>query len=222
MLQKGLLFEILSTCWTSENPGKSGSTIAELAQILNVEECEVRNLVSLFSDSKWITEELCLDTFNAYVNSPALVDQHEQYLAWMEKANAETKAQRIERELAEKSLVSLIKKDSEPEAQTSIGYLAFDDRKLGTYLGWLPTKRFNGNGQVYYLTEEFVKDLKSEFKDVDVDKNILDIYIWLMRNPTKRKTYAQMPNFINYWLSNSKKTTSGEVVDFSEIDKMFG
>ena len=222
VLQKGILLELLTRCWNADTPGKTAQTLASVAISTGIAEGELRDVVTKFTDSGYLSEELCLDTFDAHLGSPKLADQYQEYLAWVDSIELETKSQKRARELSELRLVHLIKTDVEEDRQATVGYLSHEDRRMGSYAGWLPTNRFNGSGQVFYITESFLADLTSEFKNADVNASILAIYTWLMRNPTRRKTLAHLPLFISNWIKNSTAATQkSDVVDFDELDIAF-
>lgn len=222
VLQKGILLDLLTRCWNAEQPGKPMLTLANISLSTGITETELREAVAIFAESGLLAEELCLDTFDCHLASPRLADQYRDYLAWVDSVEAETKAQKRARELSELRLVHLINTTEIEDRQATVGYLSHEDRRMGAYSGWLPTNRFNGSGQVFFITEAFLEDLTKEFKNADVNASILAIYTWLMRNPTRRKTLAHLPMFISNWIKNSTSTTQGsEVVNFDELDKAF-
>ncbi|WP_219583311.1 hypothetical protein, partial [Vibrio parahaemolyticus] len=89
---------------------------------------------------------------------------------------------------------------------------------LGEYNGWLPTKRYETEGQVFRVRDKHLALLRQAFPGVDVDMEILDIYEWLRDNPLQRKPLAMMNSFIQRWLSNS---LTSSVNALNEKDKEF-
>lgn len=226
-VQKGLLLSIFILCWESDKRGSSQMTAKALADNLGCEEQDLTDLLSLFAPDKWLAEEFCLESLELIVTSPYLLEEHKSNLAIIEEKNKETKKAKKERQIAEASLVKLIKSESDEPLVPTIAYLKHEDRCTQVYQGWLPTNRFNQSGQVYCVTEELMKELKNEFPFADINGCILAMHGWLSRNSTKRKTLAKMPEFIRFWIMNSTNgaNTKDSSVDFDaieqQLEKMF-
>lgn len=67
------------------------------------------------------------------------------------------------------------------------------------------------------LDSSYYKKLKKTYKDVDVDMELNKMQMWLISNPTKRKTASGMKRFINSWISrvsdNQSKQDKNAVVN---------
>ena len=66
------------------------------------------------------------------------------------------------------------------------------------------------NGQVWTMGIELYETFLETYKTVSVDQEILKSRSWLVSNPSKRKTKAGMPKFLNAWLSRAKPEKSSE------------
>jgi hypothetical protein len=229
LLQKGILISILLKCWANEKRGSTQESSKNIAIELGCSEIDVSDTVSLFSEGKWLAEEFCMDSFELVVNSPYLIEEHKKNLEEIEAKNKETARAKRERAIAEASLVKLINNPEIEDNEPTMAYLKHEDRCTQFYRGWLPTNRFNQSGQVYCITENIMNELKAEFPFVDVNSCVLAIHGWLSKNTTRRKTFAKMPDFIRFWITNSTNngaSTSNESVDFSsveqQLDKLIG
>jgi len=67
------------------------------------------------------------------------------------------------------------------------------------------------NGEVFQLTEELYRTYIETYHEIDVHSELKRASAWLESNPSKRKTRAGMPKFLNGWLARCKPdSTDGE------------
>jgi hypothetical protein len=202
--QMGILFEILNLCWSSNVTGHSDMTPEQIAKLLGCSEADVAATIGIMAPFGWLVEELEMTTFQIRVKSPMLEKQFAEYVEQVDAANKETRRAKKAREIEEKRLMDIVRKEKDPQLAPRVAYLDVDERTLGAYKGWMPTTRFTKCGEAFRVTEDFIKELKEEFPDVDVNAKILEAHDWLCRNPTKRKTLAQLPKFLSMWMTNSR------------------
>lgn len=204
LIQKGILLELLNRCWQGKTPGNSGTTSEKVAASLGCNISEISETISLFSPFDMIIEELELKTFEITIRSPLLEKQYEEHLERVVIANKETRKAKKEREIHDKKLMTLVKNQNIDISSPRIAYLGIEDRNLESYKGWLPTTRFDANGEVLRITEDLLKELHIEFPAIDINSKIMEIHCWLSKNSSKRKTLAQLPKFISMWIKNSR------------------
>lgn len=220
LVEKGILLSCLIACWESENKGRSGKSTSQLATEIG---CEAEDINQLFVKigPDWLSEEFSMETFELTVISQYLIDQKQKADEEIAQKNRETKQAKRDREVSESTLKKLMIDERAEKEPITIGYLKVEDRSTHFYQGWLPTARFNSSGQVYYVTQDLIKCLEAEFPGTDINSSILAIHSWLSKNTTKRKTYAKIPEFIRFWLKNTKGQAANAVpaIDFDSIQK---
>ncbi|MFS1427905.1 hypothetical protein LMH73_012295 [Vibrio splendidus] len=96
-------------------------------------------------------------------------------------------------------LDALNKKDNE----LAIKYLGIESRSLDVYQGFLPTSRYELEGQAYIVRSAHLAHMRESFDGLDIEKELLDIFYWLRDNPLQRKPYVQMNTFIHNWMCRS-------------------
>jgi hypothetical protein len=63
----------------------------------------------------------------------------------------------------------------------------------------VPGKR--SNSSVWKLTDEYLAELKSAYPAVQVEQQCRAAHLWIIANPTRRKTAGGMANFLLKWMS---------------------
>lgn len=220
LLEKGILLSCLMACWETENKGRSGKTTSQLAVEIGCEAEDINNLIAKVG-ADWLSEEFSMETFELIIISQFLIDQKQKTDEEIAQQNKESKKAKRDREISESTLKQMMIDERAEKAPITMGYLKVEDRATQFYQGWLPTARFNSSGQVYYVTEDLIKDLESEFPGTDINSSILAIHSWLSKNTTKRKTFAKIPEFIRFWIKNTKGQAANAVpaIDFDSIQK---
>ncbi|WP_263079519.1 helix-turn-helix domain-containing protein [Endozoicomonas sp. Mp262] len=67
----------------------------------------------------------------------------------------------------------------------------------------------NKKGQSWLLTEDFYQGLQESYPAVDVKQQLLQARMWLVSNPSKRKTSNGMSRFLNNWMSKEQNKGGG-------------
>lgn len=218
--EKGILLSCLVFLWDNICHGVDSVSTKELCQQIGCKEEELNMILSRI-DKEWISEEFDLDTLDLNVCSTYLRKEKERIDLEIIELNKETEREKKNRLVAQASLRAVMEDQEKEDEISPIAYLKAEDRSTHVYHGWLPTNRFNKGGQVYYVSDDLIQELKKEFPFCDVNKAILEIHTWLSKNVTKRKTAARIPDFIRYWLSNTNqnKNPQNAAINFDAIER---
>ncbi|MGI2918382.1 hypothetical protein [Vibrio parahaemolyticus] len=212
----GKAMMLLFTLW--ENGDEQSSLDIDSEHILAIfgKSGDAEDFVSKVSsiDSDILTVSLDLETLSNKVSSYLLAKllKNEQ----LEQAKlANLRMAHTRSSQRSKSLFDAINNE---DNELAVKYVDPNVEVLGEYNGWLPTKRYETDGQVFRVRNKHLELLRQAFPGVDVDMEILDIYEWLRDNPLQRKPLAMMNSFIQRWLSNS---LTSSVNALNEKDKEF-
>lgn len=84
-------------------------------------------------------------------------------------------------------------------------YDMLSDSELSeAYQGYIPTLRFEDNGEVYIVSDDYIERLKRAYPDVDILEQLEQLYHWNCVNLDKRKKLNYMENHINNWMENAQ------------------
>lgn len=64
------------------------------------------------------------------------------------------------------------------------------------------------SGDDYFLTADLYIEIKKTFPSCDLDGELKKMRVWLLSNPSKRKTHVGTPRFVTNWLS--RNTTNSD------------
>ena len=102
-----------------------------------------------------------------------------------------------------------------PEEEDSLGLAADRASEPPEVVAWITVvggKSASANGRVreagggleYAVTAEDLAPLAEAYPGVDVKAEVMKARAWAVSNPTKRKTPAGMPKFLNGWMSKAQ------------------
>ena len=86
------------------------------------------------------------------------------------------------------------------KAEPNVNVNVNDNNKVNVNVS-LPLKEI---GQEVILDYNFITELKECYPLVDLNEELLKMRVWLLANPSKRKTNKGMPRFVNSWLNKVK------------------
>lgn len=226
MSHKGLLLEILSLVWASEKQ-YTMPIPSELHANLGVEKDDIESLLSAVSNQGILDKQLCLEAGDLVLHSQLLEKSHKsQHMQNLKEQQITKKMQKSQQE--SNSLFDSLNEKRKGH-EFSMGYLAPEERNLIDFTGWMPTSRFDANGQIYYVRSFFREDLIKEFPIIDVDMELNKIFRYLADNPERRKNLAYMNRFLRIWMGNASNpsynnqtTTTEEQTSAieSELDRL--
>lgn len=78
----------------------------------------------------------------------------------------------------------------------------------------LPLKEI---GQEVNLDYEFLKELHEAYPKVDLHEELVKMRVWLLANPSKRKTAKGMPRFVSSWISRIKDDSPKPTDSYASI-----
>ncbi|WP_425263754.1 hypothetical protein [Vibrio owensii] len=216
LAQKGLLLEILSYIWSTEK--QFTCPIPEdFAGKLGTTDLELEDLFSLLSNEGLLDKQLCLELGDLVLHSQALEksykSQHMQLLRDKQVTDRMLKSQKDSNSLFE----SL--NDSRKGHEYAMGYLAPEERDISIFTGWMPTNRFDVNGQIYYVRTFFKEMLVNEFPVVDIQAELEKIFRYLCDHPERRKNMAYMNSFIRIWMSNAANPRTSTVAQKPTVEE---
>lgn len=224
---RGVFRDIIDLIWLSEKQYRMPYDPADLSVALGIpkDKLEVVLAKLMMGENPLLVEEFDLEAEGGFfISSPMLREQVTDYQRWLREERHRVALKNKDREQA-LSLVSRINQSKSPQ-KPHVAYLKPECRDLSQYYGWLPTDRFESQGQVYYLRDSFLEMLKESYPDEDVDHQILEIHTWLSKNRFRRKKLAMMNRFIINWLENQTEfkenghKKSSEVEE--ELDRLLG
>jgi len=62
------------------------------------------------------------------------------------------------------------------------------------------------DGKSYHVSDTFEAELRATYTKIDVGYQLKKARLWLIANPSKRKTAPGMTRFLNHWMGNQKPT----------------
>ncbi len=213
-LARGCYRDILDFMWIAQY----GYKIPDNDRIL----CSQLNL----RPSQWkkVKEEL-MDPFGpvfilegGFLISNRLKAEYDEACATVEKntgagkksAEVRRKAAKADQEKRQRNLFpednneSCNKEVAKTNTGKPVAYLPPDKRELGAYDDWLPTNKFNSEGEVYIIRAQLIAQMGDTYPAVDVLSEIKKMYSWCVTNATKRKTHTGIGRFINSWMSGAQ------------------
>lgn len=218
---------LLDHCWMSQTQYSVERDDATIAIEIGVDVDELTMFLDKMTsvDSNPIVEEVFnLDDGSIDISIVELKSQVEEYKYWLEKEQKLT-VLRNEVKQTKHSLLDLVKQ-GDSAFDGVIHYLEPHQRVLSSYVGWLPTKNFETQGQIYKIRKSLVTDLSALYPSLNVEEEILAMYKWFTNSKNKKRSISQLNTFIHNWLeravvgwSDSKKTSDS--FD-DEIDKLLG
>jgi hypothetical protein len=216
--ERGIFREILDHIWLSDKHYRMPYDPASMSENLEVTqdnlECIIAKLVT--GDYPLLVEEFDLSETGFFLSSPLLRDQVKNHERWVREERHRTMLKNKDREKS-LSLVSRINQKISTK-EPHVAYLKPEQRDTTSYFGWLPTDRFNSQGQVYYIRESFLSMLKESYPDEDVESQILRMHAWLVKKPYGRKRLAMMNRFIINWLENQAEFRDQGSDSATEVD----
>ncbi len=205
----GKVMLLLFTLW--ENGTEQSSLDIDSDHILKIfgKSGDAEDFVSKISaiDSNILSISLDLESLSSKISSYLLLkllknEQLEQAkLAQLQQLSSRSHHH-------SKSLIDAINGE---DNELSVKYVDLSVDKLDDYNGWLPTKRYETEGQVFKVRDKHLDLLRKAFPGVDIDMEIIDIYEWLRDNPLQRKPLAMMNGFIQRWISNALTKRVNEI-----------
>jgi hypothetical protein len=75
------------------------------------------------------------------------------------------------------------------------------------------------NGQEVNLDPDFLQELHQAYPSVALHEELVKMRVWLVANPSKRKTARGMPRFVTNWLSRVQNNTPTETDSYANIHK---
>lgn len=196
---------LLDVLWNSKKQYKVEDDRESISALIGCDkdilDIVVNKLTS--TDFPLLKSEMDLTDLDFYISSVELKKQKNSFLD----------QKSIEREIIVplrkengSRLPTLVDKIREAESGTQTAttkYLKKSEREPDEYCGWLPTRNFDSNGQVFVLSKELLDNISKEFPEKDIEFHIDSIFKWMMKNSTKRTTIANMNNFIFGWLERT-------------------
>lgn len=226
LVHRAIFREILDILWGSEKQYRMPYDPNTLSEKLGVSTDDLEHSLAMLTigDDPLLVEEFDLGGEGFYLSSPMLREQIADHQRWLREERHRVSLKNKEREES-LSLVARIQNAKSPKLP-HVAYLKPEQRDLSVFHGWLPTNRFDTQGQVYYVRENFKAMLIESYPDQDVDQEILKIHAWLCNNPFRRKALAYMNRFILNWLENQADQmlqeggSNGEMEQ--ELDSLLG
>lgn len=224
LMERAIYRELLDLVWQSESQFKIALDPAMIASAIGCDQDLIELVVEKLTVGKkpLIVEELCLDAGDFSIHMIELKEQINTFKRLKEIEQQLVDAPRNTLSKKKKSLISKIRREENSNPNTK--YLPSKDRHLTKYKGWMPTLRFVASGQVYIVNQELIDELTSRFPEKDLESEFIRIYDWLASNEEKRKSLAEMNNFIAGWInrSDSKGPINESSLDDldDELDKL--
>jgi hypothetical protein len=203
LLEKAIYKELIDIIWESKSQYKIPMNIPYLAKKICCSEDELNSTCEkLFKgSSSLLISEMCLETCTFQIQSSELKNQIKIFLENKELEKSKILAPRETKKKTNKTLVNKIRIIE--NASPNIKYLKADERDLAIYQGWLPTKNFDTNGQSYVVNQELIDDLKTCNPEINIGEQLIKIFNWLSDNEDKRRSVAQMNEFIINWVARA-------------------
>lgn len=214
ILEKGIYFEITNYIWNSEEQFRIKYDIEEIGRSINCEAKDVENVIQKLQngDDKIFAQELDFDNFEFFLHHIDLKKQIENFKN--EKQAKQFSDNNLD--LNKKMLTTRIA-NKEKVKSPRIGYLQEKERKLASYNGWLPTNKFGTSGEIYIVTESYIKSISQGFDNINIKDELEQMFNWLSNNRTKRKWASKMEDFIYNWLKSSEQKSSIKEEEFNEL-----
>lgn len=73
------------------------------------------------------------------------------------------------------------------------------------------------SGDDYFLTTDLYSEFKKTFPTCDLDGELKKMRVWLLSNPSKRKTHVGTPRFVTNWLSKNKANSDQKTDTYASI-----
>lgn len=217
--ERGLFRDILDLIWLSDKQYRMPYNPTSLAELLcvSVEDLEQALAKMMMGDQPLLVEEFDLEEAGGFfLSSPLLRDQISAHQRWIREEKHRSMLRNQDREQA----VSLVARINQAKSSSDphVAYLKPEDRDLSCYKGWLPTDRFESQGQVYYVRDTFLSMLRESYPDENVDNEIVRIHAWLVKKPFGRKRLAMMNRFVINWLENQAEFRDRDANNASEVE----
>jgi hypothetical protein len=224
----GILFKMINAAWLSESQYGINGENRDVANLINESEDDVNAVMDkLLSCKKPIFEAVInMSDFSSTIVCKPLFKQITLHRNWVKEQELIVRKKKIA--IKKGSLKHRI--ETEKNAEANYGYLMPNERCLLTYKGWMPTNRFDLNGQVFYINKSLLTEMEDTYPNEDLNAQLQQIFYWLTKNPMRRKTIAAMKFFIFSWLERSTSHAQLEhefsTNDFddieSELDALLG
>lgn len=209
--------ELLDMCWMTEDQDRIDYRPDELSVYLgmSVEDFEASinrlsrpelKILSVFLDLDSESDEMSLSV-------KYLTDQLETRSKRVARERKGTFSEQVEKDNTISVLDRISKRDADFEA--TVIYVPREERAvLKSYQGWLPTRKFDLDGEAYNIRGHLIAKLRAEFPAVgDVTLVLVEIFNWLMENPDKRPSMIRINGFIFEWFSGRNKSKALNVQD---------
>ncbi len=198
----GILFKLINEAWSSASQYQLPSDYNVLSKLISVEQEKIESLISRLSAC---SRPIFVDIINIdgdceiIIVCQFLLKQITRHRKWLsEQAMLLRKKEMSIRKGSLKHRIA-----TEKSQESSYGYLEPEKRLSRCFCGWLPTNRFETQGQVFYITSSIRSEIEKAYPDVDVEHVMSDIFNWLISQPHRRKTLASMSFFIFSWLERT-------------------
>lgn len=210
LLQKAIYKELIDIIWETNSQYKIPMNVPHLAKAICCSEDDFNTTCEILfkGDFSLLISEMCLETCTFQIQSTELKSQIKLFIENTELEKSKITAPRETKKKTKKTLVSKIRIIE--NANPNIKYLKADERDLALYQGWLPTKNFNANGQSYVVNQELLDELKTSNPEIDLDEQLIKIFNWLSDNEDKRRSIAQMNEFIINWVARANNGPESE------------
>lgn len=73
------------------------------------------------------------------------------------------------------------------------------------------------SGDDYFLTTDLYFEIKKTFPYCDLDGELKKMRVWLLSNPSKRKTHVGTPRFVTNWLSRNTENSKPKTETYASI-----
>ncbi len=73
------------------------------------------------------------------------------------------------------------------------------------------------SGDNYFLTTDLYYEIKKTFPSCDLDGELKKMRVWLLSNPSKRKTHVGTPRFVTNWLSRNTTNSDQKTDTYASI-----
>lgn len=226
VVERGVFRDIVDLLWLSDKQYRMPYDSDFISQNVGMKKERVEQVIAkmVVGETPLLNEEFDLGEGGFFLSCPLLREQIMSHQRWVREERHKTLLKNKERD-SSLSLVSRINQTKTP-TQPHVAYLKPEDRILNGYVGWLPTDRFDTQGQVYYVRDSFLSMLKESYPDEDVEFQVQKIFTWLVKKQYGRKRLSMMNRFIINWLENQaefreRESDTGIEIE-QELDRLLG
>ena len=222
----GIFIKLVNAAWLSSTQYELPGDHDEIAALIDESPEGIAATIDKLTAGKkpLFSSVINIEDLSSSVTCQFLVEQIKKHKKWLaEQASIIRKKEAIAKKGSLKYRIA-----AEKDADLKYGNLMPEHRDLSVFKNWLPTNRFDSQGQVFYINKDIRNEIKKSHPFIDMDEHLADMFKWLVNNPIRRKTVATMSFFIFSWLDrvdcdNDDLDTGSSFEDMEkELDALLG